>query len=138
MGSKDTAIVIPSSYTQWIHPDVVVISFQEGEPLTTLLEAAENTAVMKQAKLDAWTDLVDVFWAMVFKHRFVHGDLHPGNVLWKFDENGRVRLTFIDCGLAIDLRGDVGEDLSKMVKALLTESEEEVGRKLMELGVRVG
>merc|ERR1711862_995946 len=28
--------------------------------------------------------------------------------------------------------------LSKMVKALLTESEEEVGRKLMELGVRVG
>mmetsp|Transcript_80133 Transcript_80133/g.171599 ORF Transcript_80133/g.171599 Transcript_80133/m.171599 type:complete len:196 (+) Transcript_80133:2-589(+) len=76
---------------------------------------------------------------MIFKHRLVHGDLHPGNVLWRRGEkDGRVRLVFLDCGLAIDLHGEAGTDLSTMVKALLTQDEEAVGRLLMSLGERVG
>ena len=44
----------------------------------------------------------------------------------------------LDCGLTIHLEGDAGEDLSMMLKAFLTQSEEEVASLLMKLSERVG
>ncbi|CAE8612666.1 unnamed protein product, partial [Polarella glacialis] len=86
---------------------------------------------------------VDSFWVMIFRYRFVHGDLHPGNVLWRRrpgtkSHGGAVQLVLLDCGLVIDLTGEAGDDLSMMVKALLTKREEEVGRLLITLSQRVG
>merc|ERR1712113_1378519 len=93
---------------------------------------------MTRAKQEAWRQIVDSFWAMVFKHRLVHGDMHPGNVLWQLRREGGVRLVLIDCGLAVDLSGDAGDDLSMMVKAFLTQGEEDVARLLIGLSERVG
>jgi len=78
---------------------------------------------------------------MVFRHRFVHGDLHPGNVLWRYRPGAgsrSVQLVMLDCGLTIELSGQAGEDLSMMVKAFLTKSEEEVAELLITLSERVG
>jgi len=131
-------IVIPKVIDPWVTRDVVVMSFEDGEPLKTLMEARNEVAGMSKAKKEAWRQIVDAFWAMVFKHRLVHGDMHPGNVLWQIGENGCVKLVLIDCGLAVDLSGDAGADLSMMVKAFLTQSPEDVARKLMKLSERVG
>merc|ERR1712217_85589 len=132
-------IVIPNVLDAWVTRDVLVMSFEDGEPLKTLMEARSEATGMSKAKKDAWRQIVDAFWAMVFKHRLVHGDMHPGNVLWQMrPDGGGVRLVLIDCGLAVDLNGDAGADLSMMVKAFLTQAPEDVARKLMKLSERVG
>eukprot|EP00450_Noctiluca_scintillans_P038662 CAMPEP_0194477332 /NCGR_PEP_ID=MMETSP0253-20130528/1098_1 /TAXON_ID=2966 /ORGANISM="Noctiluca scintillans" /LENGTH=455 /DNA_ID=CAMNT_0039316295 /DNA_START=322 /DNA_END=1691 /DNA_ORIENTATION=+ len=124
--------VVPRVFDEWVTKDVLMMSFEEGQPLTTLMKS-DNTSV----KQDAWKHIVDGFWAMIFVNRFVHGDMHPGNVLWRM-EGDHVRLVLLDCGLAVDLRGEAGKDLSMMVEALMTKEEEEVGRLLMTLTERVG
>jgi len=138
-------VVIPKVFHPWVSSNVLVMSFEEGESLSTLVgtKMADDEEKLpwqspEKDKKEAWGQIVDSFWAMVFKHRFVHGDLHPGNILWQTQRGRRPRLVLIDCGLAVDLGGDAGEDLAMMVKAMLTESEEQVARLLMSLGERVG
>eukprot|EP00929_Paragymnodinium_shiwhaense_P102726 TRINITY_DN6594_c0_g1_i2.p1 TRINITY_DN6594_c0_g1~~TRINITY_DN6594_c0_g1_i2.p1 ORF type:complete len:575 (-),score=87.52 TRINITY_DN6594_c0_g1_i2:90-1814(-) len=134
---RDSEIIVPPVYDRWVARDVLLMGFQEGEPLTTLLDTEDPKAT--PLKLDAWDQLVNCVWTMIFKHRFVHGDMHPGNILWRPTGKGsRVQLVLIDCGLAIDLRGDAGEDLSMMLRSLLIEEPEDVARLLMKLGERVG
>jgi len=138
--SKDKTIVIPEVYDDWVSRDVLVMTYEEGQPLNTLLEQEEQEPGQgERERLEAWRILVDTFWAMVFRHRFVHGDLHPGNILWRRPhDRAPMQLVLLDCGLVIDLRGDAGEDLSMMVKAFLTKSEEEVASLLIQLSERVG
>ncbi|CAE7355196.1 unnamed protein product [Symbiodinium sp. CCMP2592] len=79
LASGDGNVVIPEVFDRWVAPNVLVMSFEEGEPLTALLDSDGPD----RPRLEAWRILVDSFWAMVFKYRFVHGDLHPGNILWR-------------------------------------------------------
>ncbi|CAE7336646.1 unnamed protein product [Symbiodinium natans] len=132
------SVVVPEVFDRWVSRNVLVMSFEEGEPLTSLLDSDGHG--LERSRLEAWRILVDSFWAMVFKHRFVHGDLHPGNILWRPPVNaaGKVQLVLLDCGLVLDLSGEAGEDLSAMLKAFLTKSEEEVARLLITLSERVG
>ncbi|KAF4728858.1 AarF domain containing kinase 2, partial [Perkinsus olseni] len=55
---------------------------------------------------------VKAFLHMLFIDNFIHGDLHPGNILVQADKPGAssgnndragVRLVFLDCGLANEL-----------------------------------
>ncbi|CAJ1333222.1 unnamed protein product [Effrenium voratum] len=134
---SDGDVVVPEVFDQWVSRDVLVMSFEDGEPLNSLLDSPGKSGEL--ARMTAWRILVDSFWAMIFKHRFVHGDLHPGNILWRRAPDGaNVQLVFLDCGLVIDLSGDAGEDLSMMVKAFLTKTEEEVASLLITLSERVG
>jgi aarF domain-containing kinase len=137
-GTGDAAITTPGVIEPWVSRNVLVMTFEQGEPLSSLLETPSDDAETVRLKKDAWQQIVDAFWAMVFKHRLVHADMHPGNVLWSRRSDGRVHMVLIDCGLAVDLHGEAGEDLSRMVKALLTQKEEDVGRQLMQLSERVG
>lgn len=36
---------------------------------------------------------------MIFFDNFVHGDMHPGNILVNFDAQGKPHLVFLDCGI---------------------------------------
>lgn len=36
---------------------------------------------------------------MIFFDNFIHGDMHPGNILVNFDKDGRPHLVFLDCGI---------------------------------------
>jgi len=149
-GAGGDAVVVPKVFYPWVSANVLVMSFEEGEPLSSLLDARRAAAdgggeeevlsprSLAKSRKEAWTQIVDAFWAMVFKHRFVHGDMHPGNILVQLGKEQKLRLVLIDCGLAVDLGGDAGEDLATMVKAFLTESEEQVATLLMSLGERVG
>lgn len=129
-------VVVPEVYDAWVSRDALVMDFEEGEALTTLLKASSDCESLKH---DAWKTICDAFWSMVFKHKFVHGDLHPGNVLWRRrPQSNKVQLVFLDCGLTIDLGGEAGEDLSVMIKAFLTKTPEEVASLLIPLSFRVG
>jgi len=135
--SREGVVVIPTVYPPWVSRDVLVMSFEEGRPISSLFDAADPE--LEKAKLSAWRTIVDNFWAMVFTHQFIHGDMHPGNILWRCrDGSDSVQLVLLDCGLVINLRGEAGEDLRVMVKAFLTKSEEEVAQLLIRLSERVG
>lgn len=131
----DGPVAVPQVFDRWVARGALVMTFEEGRPLSELLRA--DSAALGREKLEAWRHLVELFWAMVFKHRLVHGDMHPGNLFWRRGRAG-VQLVLLDCGLAIDLGGDAGEDLSMMVKAFLTRPEEEVASLLIQLSERVG
>lgn len=138
--ARDGPVVVPEVYEGWVSRDAIVMSFEEGEPLNTLLEGPDGdpSGQLEQARMEAWKSMVDAFWAMVFNFRFVHGDLHPGNIVWRMRKGGRVQLAMLDCGLVIDLGGQAGEDLTRMVKAFLSRPAEEVAEMLIELSERVG
>jgi len=134
----DGPIVVPQVFDRWVAHNALVMSFEAGEPISELLTA--DSASLGREQLEAWRLIVDLFWSMVFQHRFVHGDMHPGNLFWRrrHGSHGSVQLVLLDCGLVIDLGGQAGEDLSMMVKAFFTRSEEEVAGLLIELSRRVG
>lgn len=132
----DGPVIIPEVFERWVASDALVMSFEEGEPIHELLTAGPTELAKEQ--MAAWKILVDLFWAMVFQHRFVHGDMHPGNLFWRRGKGGSVQIVVLDCGLVIDLTGQPGEDLSMMVKAFLTRPEEEVAGMLIQLSERVG
>lgn len=73
--------------------DVLVMSFEEGEPLKTLMDAtSDDTRKKKVARTG-----IRLFAEMI-AHNFVHGDIHPGNVLVRGSD-----IVILDCGLAVEL-----------------------------------
>lgn len=62
-----------------------------------MLCAGNDTALKKRmARIG-----VDSFLQMCFKDNFVHGDLHPGNILVKPGDKGGI--TFLDAGITTEL-----------------------------------
>ncbi|VDD85892.1 unnamed protein product [Enterobius vermicularis] len=71
--------------------DVIIESFEDGMPVNKLVTgddkelSHQNSAVKRRiALLGARTIL-----KMIFVDNFIHGDLHPGNILIRFDGNGK-------------------------------------------------
>ncbi|CAD7964139.1 unnamed protein product [Amoebophrya sp. A25] len=56
---------------------------------------------------------------MLFHDRFVHADLHPGNMFFKISPEGDPELIYLDCGLAISLSEKDSTDFNDCVYALL-------------------
>eukprot|EP00927_Polykrikos_kofoidii_P079642 TRINITY_DN76437_c0_g1_i1.p1 TRINITY_DN76437_c0_g1~~TRINITY_DN76437_c0_g1_i1.p1 ORF type:complete len:570 (-),score=65.25 TRINITY_DN76437_c0_g1_i1:151-1860(-) len=129
-------VVVPKVYSSWVSRDALVMDFEDGEVLSSLMNAGRES---ESLKVDAWKTLCDACWAMIFRYRFFHGDLHPGNLLWRRKQQGnKIELVLLDCGLVNDLSGQAGEDLSEMVRAFIRKSPEEVARMLIPLSTRVG
>mmetsp|Transcript_79395 Transcript_79395/g.149870 ORF Transcript_79395/g.149870 Transcript_79395/m.149870 type:complete len:503 (-) Transcript_79395:167-1675(-) len=134
------SVIFPQVYDRWVTENVMAMSFEEGNSLKGLLDAKPADSEGVAIRHDIWRKLLDSYFAMIFKYKFVHGDLHPGNVLWRPAEDGtsRAQIILLDVGLAIDISGEMGEDFKMMVQALLSKPEEEVAEMLMGLAERVG
>ena len=44
---------------------------------------------------------------MIFNHNFIHGDLHPGNILWTASN----QLAYIDAGMCVEIGDDEHRDM---------------------------
>jgi predicted unusual protein kinase regulating ubiquinone biosynthesis (AarF/ABC1/UbiB family) len=77
---------------------VLVETFAEGRPINEFINGDYSPKV-KKIIADAG---VQVSLKMVFKHNFIHADLHPGNILidWDGDEDSIPRIVCLDAGLA--------------------------------------
>lgn len=68
-----SGVVFPTPLPSLVTKDLLVETFEDGEPLTNLKSSDDNK------------DLADVgchmLMKMLFEDNFVHSDLHPGNVL---------------------------------------------------------
>jgi ubiquinone biosynthesis protein len=80
--------------------DVLAMTFMDGFKITDLStmgrEGIEPTAVA--------TRLTQIFYEMLFVHRFFHADPHPGNFLVLPLDAGRFKLVILDFGAVTEAR----------------------------------
>ncbi len=67
----------------------------------------------------------------MFVHNFIHGDLHPGNILVQ-DPTSHPRLVLIDCGIASSLRPVDFEKFYKLFKAIVLGEGETVADLILD------
>ncbi len=103
-------VIFPEPLQPFVTSGALVMSLIDGEPIlkwaarhevddsydrhTTTVTApplSQRRAVIAKG--------VDAVLDMVFEHNFVHGDLHPGNILVTRDSN---QLAFVDAGIVVE------------------------------------
>ncbi|KAM9311496.1 putative aarF domain-containing protein kinase 2 [Gastrophryne carolinensis] len=70
-------IKFPTPLRPFVTRNILVESFEEGEPLTAYLQDPEPSLIKKSIANIG----MDMLLKMVFVDNFVHADLHPGNIL---------------------------------------------------------
>uniref|UniRef100_A0A6B2L3F4 Protein kinase domain-containing protein n=1 Tax=Arcella intermedia TaxID=1963864 RepID=A0A6B2L3F4_9EUKA len=123
------------------HPDVVFPSLVEALPATrgVLAETFEEGEVLQNSKyLRAVSPEsvklakigLDAYLKMMLLDNFVHADLHPGNILVRKNEKGKLGLVFLDVGLVSHLSPSDFEHFKLLFKAIV-QREGKHGAKLM-------
>lgn len=83
--AKDTKIVFPQPIQEWCHPKVLVEDFV-GDAMPIAFFLQDSTPRGQDVRRELAGPLLRAFLKMVFIDNFIHGDLHPGNVLVKTEE----------------------------------------------------
>ncbi|CAI9542892.1 unnamed protein product [Staurois parvus] len=70
-------IKFPIPLRPFVTRNILVETFEEGEPLSLYVQGSESTQIKQRIAAMG----VDMLLKMVFVDNFVHADLHPGNIL---------------------------------------------------------
>ncbi|XP_071088204.1 uncharacterized aarF domain-containing protein kinase 2-like [Haliotis cracherodii] len=123
-------IRVPCPLWPLVRKNILVETFEEGEPISDFLSEGDTQVEGLRRRLAQLG--VDALLQMVFVNNFVHGDLHPGNILvqnagdFKQEEDHQlvvvnvgdtvvtglvqtecpVKLVFLDCGITASLSKD--------------------------------
>lgn len=89
-------IKFPIPLRPFVTRNILVETFEEGEPLSVYLQGSESTQIKQRIAAMG----VDMLLKMVFVDNFVHADLHPGNILvqgaQEFTSKQAERTTLVD------------------------------------------
>jgi aarF domain-containing kinase len=102
---------------------ILIESFEDGTLMSSYLQ---NSASGKQSRAMAALGL-DMFLKMVFIDNFVHGDLHPGNIIVK-TKGGHFLMSVIDAGITVELRPEDRRNFLDLFRAIVFNEGREVGR----------
>lgn len=91
---ESAVLEFPSPVNGFIKRHALVEKFMDGVPIMNFM----GPEVDKELKLKLSFLACNLLLEMVFIHNFVHGDLHPGNILVKMTPEGP-KLIFLDCGI---------------------------------------
>lgn len=80
---KDHKIIIPQMFYDYCSPDVLVMEWMDGTPISDIKTLTALGIDLKQLSHNG----VDIFYTQVFDYGFFHADMHPGNILCS--DNGR-------------------------------------------------
>ena len=86
----DPRIRLPAVIASHSTSRVLTMTRLHGKPLSEFLEHAS-----KEARGRAGVHLAELYYEMVFRHRLLHADPHPGNYL--YEDDGRVGLIDFGC-----------------------------------------
>lgn len=127
-GDEDVGFPVP--ITDLTSETVLVESFIHGEPILKYLNTDLHTAEERQtvAKIGLQTAM-----RMIFLHDFVHGDLHPGNILInKCRDSGRLKMNILDCGLVVEMGERDHNNLVQILGALVKKDGTLAGRLMVD------
>lgn len=94
---RNDMVTFPKPIHELCSEEVLVESFEHGVHIGTLIQDLQGMTDERRKTLAAKG--VDMFLNMVFRHNFVHCDLHPGNILVNEMDN----LIVLDPGLTASL-----------------------------------
>jgi len=95
------SVLFPTPIDGFITQNALVETFVQGTPITQYMKGdVDSTLKRKISELAARIMLL-----MVFRDNFVHGDLHPGNILIQVC-NGDPKIVLLDCGIVSQVAED--------------------------------
>ena len=90
-GSSD--VIFPSLIMS--RSNVMIMEFVDGDTVWEFVERYKDDAALRNRVCDKGITAV---CQMIFEHNFVHGDVHPGNILFSREEDPK--LVLLDTGIA--------------------------------------
>jgi len=129
--ANDPRVHFPIPIDQLTSTKILTETFCHGKPILTYLNASEQER-KELAYLGLKTTL-----KMIFLHDFVHGDLHPGNILVSKQADGKLNLVLLDCGLVIEMGPAQHENVVKILGAFTRRDGKLAGELMVERSRRV-
>jgi aarF domain-containing kinase len=134
MLKNDERVVIPKIFWEYTTNKILVMSFEEGKPITNMNHIKQNNISIKTiAEI-----LCDVFNRQIFEFGLVHSDPHPGNLFVRKEKvNGReiTRLVLLDHGLYRDFDDDFRYNYSVLWRGIITQNIPLIKKSCANLGV---
>ncbi|ODV78667.1 ABC1-domain-containing protein [Suhomyces tanzawaensis NRRL Y-17324] len=124
-------VYVPQSFPEYTKRQVLISEWIEGVSL------ADKNVLLDQGydlKL-IMTQYLQVFGKQMFKYGFVHSDPHPGNLLARFDANGKQQLVILDHGLYIELSEKFRTEYCKLWKYIFLVNHKGIAQIAQEWGI---
>lgn len=93
--SDSTILYVPQIYWDYCRTSVMVMERIYGSPISNLTAFREQQVDMKKLAERG----VEIFFTQVFRDRFFHADMHPGNVFVDISDPSEPKYIAIDCGI---------------------------------------
>jgi aarF domain-containing kinase len=146
---KHSLIVFPQPVDGWITSQIIVEDYvHDAIPISEYLKDSTEEGI--EIRRELAVPLLRAFLKMVFMDNFVHGDLHPGNVLvrttfekekssslWNMtsaEPTHKVKrsIVFLDAGIANSLSPNDQKNLSDLFRAVIVNEGYRAGELLVE------
>ena len=128
--SGNPRVKVPDIYHKYTRGRVLVMSCEEGVPVTHVKQMLKEGIDLKQLSLL----ISQAFNKMIFEEGFVHADPHPGNLFARRMPNGQVQLVILDHGIYTALSEDTRLSYTKLWRGILSQDETMIKHASHELG----
>lgn len=104
--ANDKWALFPSPIEGYIRKNVLVETLMQGEPIVNFMKLGDDDDWKTKLKLKLSDLGCRTVLKMVFFDNFVHGDMHPGNILVNFNSKGEPYLIILDCGIVYSAKSE--------------------------------
>jgi ubiquinone biosynthesis protein len=127
--AKDRGVYIPEVYWDYSHQSILVMERIYGTPVADM-EALEQQGVDFKRLAE---DGLKVFFTQIFRDRYFHADLHPGNIFIEQTERGS-RYQLVDFGIVGSLTESDQRYIAENLLAFLKRDYQRVAALHIECG----
>ena len=137
--AADKFAVFPQPIEGYVRKNVLVETLMGGEPIVHFMMLPPSSNKQENDKINRLklklSDLgTRLMLKMIFFDNFVHGDLHPGNLMVQIDKkSGEPRLVVLDCGIVYSTKSEADhETLTSICIALMNHDGFSAARLMMD------
>ena len=126
--ANDEKVVFPKALHELTTTQVLVETFCEGTPI---MEYTKEGVPQRERQMLALIGL-ETTLKMIFLNDFVHGDLHPGNILVT-GTYPNLKMVLLDCGLVLEMGPAQHVNLVKVLGAFTKKDGRLAGQLMVDM-----